>query len=381
MTDRDLRERLDRVPVPEAGAARERAWAVVADAYADRPPARRRPLRPLLGAAAAVLLALAVATAVTPPGLALGRWVRTVLGGVAPPAPRAALGPLPAGRLLVTSAGGAWIVGPDGGRHRLGDYAGATWSPRGLYVAAWRGHQLSAVAPDGRVAWRIAAPGPVADARWSPDGYRVAYRRGAGLAVIAGDGTSPRLLAARAWAAAPAWRPGRPHTLAWVDAGGRVVVADVDSGRTAWRSATPIGPTSELLWSADGRRLLARGKGVARVVDPSSGRVRPLALGAGARVQAAAWAPAGERIALVERRDGVSRLLVIGRQPTADVRLAVSGRLDSIAWSPHGGRLLVHWRDADEWLVVGVAGRERVVAIGRVSARFAGAPTVRGWCC
>jgi RNA polymerase sigma-70 factor (ECF subfamily) len=80
--------------------------------------------------------------------------------------------PLPRGRMLVTSPRGARIVAEDGSRTLLGTCTGAAWAPRGRYVAAWRGADLSAVAPDGRVAWTVRAPGPVA-AAWSPDGYRV----------------------------------------------------------------------------------------------------------------------------------------------------------------------------------------------------------------
>ena len=124
----------------------------------------------------------------------------------------------------------------DGTRLRLGPWTAATWSPRGLYVAAWRGRELSAVAPNGRVAWTIAARGPVRDATWSPDGYRIAYRRDDALAVVAGDGTGARVLAQPVRAVAPAWRPGAPHTLAWVGASGRVEVRDVDTGALVWRS-------------------------------------------------------------------------------------------------------------------------------------------------
>lgn len=375
-----LRDRLEQAEPPDAADAQARAWAVAAGAYAQREVPRRRRLPPAL---VVPLLAVALALAATPPGAAVGRWVRTVLGGVVPPAPRASLGPLPDGRLLVTSAGGAWIVQRDGSRLRLGDYRDATWSPQGRYVAAWHGRQLSAVAPDGRVAWRIAAPGAVADARWSPDGYRIAYRRGAGLAVIAGDGTGPRLLAAHAWPAAPAWRPTEPHTLAWVTRSGRVVVADVDSGRVVWRSRADIGRVRQLLWSADGRRLLAWRPDAARIIDIATERVRRVALAPSARLDGAAWAPRGRRVVLVERRGGISRVLVArpGRPLEHDVRLAVPGRLGSVAWAPDGRRVLVRWLERDEWLLVPTAGAAPPTAIGRVSRRFAGAPVVRGWCC
>ena len=122
---------------------------------------------------------MALVATLTPPGAAVAGWVKRTLGVEAVKPQRVALGPLPGGgRLLVTGAGGTWIVGRDGARVRLGSYAGATWSPRGLFVGAWRGRRLSAVAPDGRVAWSYGTLGAVRDVRWSPDGYRIAYRSG-----------------------------------------------------------------------------------------------------------------------------------------------------------------------------------------------------------
>ena len=55
--------------------------------------------------------------------------------------------------------------------------------------------------------------------------------------------------------AGPAWRPGAPHTLAWVDAEGRVVVRDVDSGAPCGARPAAVGAARALAWSADGQRL------------------------------------------------------------------------------------------------------------------------------
>ena len=212
-----LRDRLEGAPLPDPSGAQARAWALLADAHRERPRAPRvgRRGRVLALALVTVLVAAAVAVAAQPP-----RWVRHVLGSALAPHVHSSLGALPAGRLLVSSAQGTWIVRGDGTRLRLGPWTAATWSPRGLYVAAWRGRELSAVAPNGRVAWTIAARGPVRDATWSPDGYRIAYRRDDALAVVAGDGTGARVLAQPVRPVAPAWRPGAPHTLAWVGASG-----------------------------------------------------------------------------------------------------------------------------------------------------------------
>ena len=376
-----LRDRLESAPLPDASGAEARAWALVADAHSTRRGAARRSRRGrvIALALAGVLVAAAVAVAAEPP-----RWVRHALGDAvrSPPRVRGSLDGLPSGRLLVSSSQGTWIVRGDGTRLRLGPWTAATWSPRGLYVAAWRGRELSAVAPDGRVAWTIAARGAVRDATWSPDGYRIAYRRDDALAVVAGDGTGARVLAQPVRAVAPAWRPGAPHTLAWVGARGRVEVRDVDTGALVWRSPASVGAVRALAWSADGHRLLARGGGRVAVLDVTGDRSWRVRLPRGARVDAAAWAPRGDRIALTLREASVTsvyvtRAALVPRRPV----LTTTGTLRSLAWSPDGGRLLVRWADADQWLLLPTRAHARITAIAGISRRFGGAPTVQGWCC
>jgi WD40 repeat protein len=377
-----LRDALERAPVPDASGAEARAWAVLADAHRGRHRAARwsRRGRVLALALVTVLVAAAVAVAAQPP-----RWVREVLGSARAPAPhaRSSLGPLPAGRLLVSSSRGTWIVRGDGTRRRLGPWTAATWSPRGLYVAAWRGRGLSAVAPDGRIAWTMAARATVRDATWSPDGYRIAYRRDRALAIVAGDGTGARVLAQPVRPAAPAWRPGAPHTLAWVGAGGRVEVRDVDTGALVWRSSASVGAARALAWSADGHRLLARGAHRLVVLDVTGNRVWRVRLPAGAQVSAVAWAPRGDRLALALRARGATAILVTtsARVPRRAV-FATTGTLRSLAWSPDGRRLLVRRAEADQWLLLSPTTADApITAIAGISRRFGSAPTVQGWCC
>jgi hypothetical protein len=374
-----IADALRTAPLPGAEEARTRAWAVLSDAHATRVPVARsrRRGRVIALAFAAVLLCAAVAVAADSP-----RWVRAVLGTVQSPRPvRVSLGSLPAGRLLVSSARGTWIVRGDGTRLRLGPWTAATWSPRGLYIAAWRGRELSAVAPDGRVAWTLAAPAPVRDARWSPDGYRIAYRRASGLAVVAGDGTGPRVLDAHVRPVAPAWRPGEPHTLAWVGARGRVEVRDVDTGGVVWRSAASVGGVRELLWSADGRRLLARGERRLVVLDGHANRAWRIRLPHATTVSSAAWAPRGRRLALALHAGTQSRVVITtSAHLPPHATFAAPGSLTSLAWSPDASRVLVRWRESDQWLLL-PARRGRATAIGAISRRFGGAPAVQGWCC
>ncbi len=413
----DLRARLLDVEVPGAAGARERAFASVAAEFAARPgsaapsaaPRSRPRFRVAPGIAVAVVLGvlmLAVAASATEPGAAVRGFVVRVLGGDTPPAPRARIGPLPPGRMLVTSPRGAWVVADDGTRTLLGAYTGAAWSPRGLYVVAWSGPDVHAVAPDGRVAWTLRTPGRVANATWSPDGYRVAYRRAGGLGLVAGDGTAPRLLAASVAPAGPAWQPGAPHTLAWVDPSGRVVVQNVDTGGVVWRSAGAVGSARALSWSADGALLLIQAADGLRLADVRTRTVERVALPSGDRAVAAAWAPAGRRLAVVARGSSsdLTRVLVApGGTRIADRPVfTTTGRLASPAWSPDGSRVLVRWADADEWLLLSparaasVRGRAGsgfgagaadapaapgIVAISPVAPRFGGTPVVRGWCC
>jgi hypothetical protein len=122
----DLRSVLSDVPVPDAAAARERVWVSVSTEFASarRVGARRRRVRVAPGLALAVLagvLMLAVAAGATQPGAAVRGFVVRVLGGDTAPPPRAKIGPLPTGRMLVTSPRGAWIVADDGSRTLLGD--------------------------------------------------------------------------------------------------------------------------------------------------------------------------------------------------------------------------------------------------------------------
>ena len=132
----DLRARLLDVEVPGAADARERAFASVAAEFAARPgsaapsaaPRPRPRFRVAPGIAVAVVLGvlmLAVAASATEPGAAVRGFVVRVLGGDTPPAPRARIGPLPPGRMLVTLPRGAWVVADDGTRTLLGAYTGA----------------------------------------------------------------------------------------------------------------------------------------------------------------------------------------------------------------------------------------------------------------
>jgi len=385
VNERELR-RLASTPAPGERASADRVWSVVRAAHAEREPApRRRGRLPLaLGLTAAALVVAVVA--LTPPGDAFRGWVHDRIVGA--PHARPALDRLPApGRLLVVARGGAWVVGADGSKRRLGAWRAAGWSPRGLFVVAAAGPRLAALTPVGTVRWSLTRLPRIEDPTWSPSGYRVAYRVGSVLRVVAGDGTGDRAFARGVEPVPAAWRPVPvlAHVLAYVDREGRVVVADVDARRTLWRRRVSA-PVRSLAWSSDGSLLLA------------AGRTDTLFRGDGTRVRAfsgddvsAAFAPAGPALARSRYAASTGRSAIeILRPGQADPRVVFStaGRLGPATWSPDGHWLLVAWPDADQWLFLRLGPRPHVEAVGGLAGEFspgapaqAGFPRVAGWCC
>ena len=277
---------------------------------------------------------------------------------------------LPAdGKLLVQSEQGPWVVRRDGSKRLLGRYDGASWSPRGLFVVAWRDGELVALEPGGKVRWTVVTLGP-ADARWSPSGFRIAYRSGATMRVVAGDGTGDRELIHSVAPLAPAWRPGSGHVVAAADRGGRVLAVDADSGRVLWRSE-PGERARAIEWSADGRRIVVLSAGAVRVLDE-----RGRTLATRSRASAAAFAPRGRRLALVRGNE-----VLIGTQTV----FAGGGVPGDLAWSPDGRWLLVALPDANQWIFVRPDGRQLAISAAVAQQFDPGAtgsgrsPRVSGW--
>lgn len=384
MNEQRLREELRQAPIDDG--ARARALGVVRAAFLEVEQApRRRPWAPAL--AAACVLAVAVAgVAVSEPGDAVARWVREVLG-VGRDGARPALVRVPGGgRLLVTSEGrrGAWVVSADGSRRRLGDYAGASWSPHGRFVVAWRGGELRALEPSGKVRWSLDRRGRIAAARWSRGlGYRVAYVSGRSLRVVAGDGTGDHRHAPAA-PVAPAWRPDGAHVLAYVDRRNHVRVVDVDSRRELWRSRPVEGGASELAWSPDGRRLLVAAPDGWRLLG-ADGLV--LAARPGVPVGDVAWSPGGRRFAMVRRALDGSDVVLVNAAGRSRVLFSGPGRFGRVAFSPDGRRLLVPWPQADQWLFVSPSRGGHVGAVANIGRQFARGsqsgpfPDAVEWCC
>jgi len=369
---------LEQVEIPGEHPARERAWAVVEAAFAERRPAPRRSHLPRVAAIAIALAALAAALA-TPPGRAVIDEIREAVG-----IERAqrALFSLPShGRLLVSSDAGVWVVEEDGSKRLLGNYREASWSPFGRFVVAASENELAALEPDGDVRWTLARPG-VRSPRWAgtETDTRIAYLSGRNLRLVAGDGSEDRLLQQRVAAVPPAWRPGPDLELAFTDPKGRVVLVEADTGRVLWRSNRD-GQVVELEWSSNGRRLVARR---ARATDDVAVYTWKGALYTGFRVTrgtvtAAAARPGSKARAVAIHTSGRSRLFVTGVPRTL---LSGPGVLEDLTWSPDGRWLAVGWPAADQWVFVRADGK-RIRAVSNVSDQFRSRsfPRVEGWCC
>jgi hypothetical protein len=383
VSPRDVRSALLAAPLPDELEAQRRAWGVVKAAYAEREPVPRpRRLRLLVALA---LLAAVVLAALSPPGRAVGDWLRDRVADQEETEP--ALFRLPtSGQLLVVSEAGPWLVRSDGSKRLLGAYDDASFSPSARFVIATRGRRVVALEPDGDPRWSVTRPDPVAHARWAPlPGFRVAYRAGDTLRVVAGDGTGDRLLAEGVAEVAPAWQPVEGRTvLAYADASGRVHVSDAD-GEERW-SADPGAPPTKLVWSSDGRFLLVVTAGARHQLYGQGGRPAGiLRTPPGQSVLDAEFEPGARRVAYsafdAEQGRGV---VVLGKE-----RLQrVEGRVGDLAFSPDGRWLLAGWAEADQLLFLRLPGVQRIVAVDDVRREFDPGspgigefPRIAGWCC
>jgi dipeptidyl aminopeptidase/acylaminoacyl peptidase len=395
VTDQHLQRLLERAGDEGRAQAQVAAWPVVREAFAQEHAAARRPQlrRPVLALAGFAALAAIVALSVTKPGAAVADWVRDhIIGtpGVEKAAP--ALTRLPGGgRMLVNAPGGVWVVNADGSRRLLSGYRGATWSPHGLYVGAWRGHQLFAVEPGGRVHWSLARSGRIHAADWSPDGFRIAYLSGHSLRVVAGDGTGDVQLRARVAHVAPAWKPTGPHLLALAAHSHVVDLVATDARALAWRHRVPQAARA-LAWSADGRLLAVAGRTTVTILDGATGAVRmPIRMPSGFSLGALAFAHRSPRLAVAVRaRSGEARAMAMtlgARAGRVRLLFAGAGRFSQLQWSPDDRWVLLAWPAANQWLFLRSTRVSAVSAVRDIARQFdpgsrgARFPAIADWCC
>lgn len=369
-----MKHELERIEIPGAAEAAERAARVVAAAFAEpRPvPRRRRARGPLVAVAVAAAL---VAAVLSPPGRAVVDQVRRAVGV---DHSRSALFSLPTnGRLLVASDSGVWIAWPDGSRRLLGPYEEASWSPFGRFVVASRDNEIAALESNGSVRWTLARPG-VRFPRWAGTAIdtRIAYLTRSRLHVVAGDGTSDVDLGGLPAAApvAPAWGSGFGFVLAYADRHGRVTSFLTAKGADLWRSAALRSPKT-LEWSSDGEELLVLSPNMVSILSATGGRL--LSVRRAPAAVAVAFRPGTHIVTELRRAGEVSRVTLGGH-----VLFSFAGELRGLTWSPDGRWLLVGSPESDQWVFIRADGR-KIVAVSNISAQFRSQsfPRVDGWCC
>jgi hypothetical protein len=391
-TEERLRSRLREQSLPAEGEAAARSWPVVEAALAERGPALR-PRRVVLRLAlVAALLCVGLVAALTPAGAEVGHWIEDRFADRGEQAGPAFAGLPAGGSVLTISRSGAYAIDADGGAQWLGAFAEAGWSPHGLHVVGANGRRLVAVDATGIVKWTLARQHRVRDPSWSTGlGYAVAYLERRTLRVVAGTGDPSTDRAVRRGAAAvtPEWMPGSDQVLTYATARGAIEMLDVASGRALWRAPSAgSGRPVALAWSRNGRRLVALSSRSVTVLDASGHVLRTIALPAAGRELA--LHPSGRRAAVVVGGAadvgggaGSTRVLDVPLRGASGPRQLFQGGVDGLAWSRDGRRLLLGWRDADEWLLLGPGGRVRRALHG-VSGELGAAggfPSVAGWCC
>lgn len=382
-----VRERIREQPLPGEAEAAARSWPVVEAALAAQTPAprSRRPRRLALRLAlVAAALCVGLVAALTPAGAEVGDWIGDRFADRADPARPAFAGLPPGASVLAISRSGAYAVHADGSR-RLGSFSDAGWSPRGLHVVGVDGRRLVAVDAAGTQKWSVTRPGTVRHPAWSTgDGFFVAYLEAHVLRIVGGNGAGDGALRRHAAPVTPAWRPHAGHVLVYARESGGLEAVDVDAGVTLWHTPADAGPdhAHQLAWSRDGRRLAVLSARVLTLRDAGGRVLRSVALPG--RARQLALHPSGTRAAVVVAGTaGGARVLDVPLTGASRPKQLFQGDVDGLAWSRDGRRLLLAWRDADQWLLVGPDGRVRRALHG-VSAELGAAggfPRLAGWCC
>ncbi len=353
------------VPIPDG--AEERAHRVAMTAYGSfRPtPHRRSYWKPAIAIVAVAALAGVLAS---PPGRSVINSIREAVGVKKA---QHELFSLPsAGRLLVESKSGAWVVDADGSKRLLGSYREASWSPFGRFVVGGRANEVVALDPQGNVHWTLSKPG-VELPRWGGvrANTRIAFVANDGLHVVAGDGTGDRLLVPGATGPF-AWKSRSLAKLAYVT-GSEVRVVNTDSDVLQWRRSRATNePVERIAWSTSGSELLLVSLHHLIVFD-AAGRVVWRDDGASAD---ATFIGDSNRIAVLR----TSGYVIERGLPGVLFRAPGSRNLVS---APDGRWLLVTWPAADQWIFVRANGTHAILAFSGITRQFGGGsfPVVAGW--
>ncbi len=353
------------VPIPPG--AEERAHGVAMAAFASHRPApkRRSYWRPAIALA---VVAAAAGVLASPPGRSVIHAFREAVGVRKA---QKELFSLPApGRLLVNSAGGAWVVQQDGSKRLLGPYREASWSPFGRFVVAVKGDELVTMEPNGNVHWTLTQPG-VRLPQWGglKENTRIAYLARGGFHVVAGDGSGDRLM--NPADTALAWRPGSLSELAYVSAS-ELQLEDTEPGRVQvlWRANLGGSvPVRRIVWSADGTRLLVVSPHGLLVLD---GKGKRISEQRGSFLDGTFVGSTHEVASLSSRGD----IVIVGKQV-----LFHSPGLRQIVSSPDGRWLLLTWPAANQWVFVHVAPPHTIRAYSLITRQFdtGSFPVVAGW--
>jgi hypothetical protein len=375
-----VRDRLREQPLPGEAEAAARTWPVVAAALAERPPLGRRHRAPVRLAIVIALLVLALAITLSP----AGAWIEDRFDSEPHPSPPAFAALPKGGSVLAISRSGAYAISPDGSTQNLGSFRQAGWSPRGKHVVGVNGRRLIAVTPTGIVKWTLAEPHRVSHPAWSTDeGFAVAYLEGTSLRVVAGNGdpVTNRRVRGGAAAVTPAWLPHSDRVLTYATRRGTIETVDVITRATLWRTGATVARPRALAWSRSGRRLVALTARSVVVLDAGGRVLRSVPLPGAA--QELALHPSGRKTAVQVAGGGQMRVLELRLNRTgAAPRELFQGDVDGLAWSQDGRRLLVGWRGAGQWLLLGPGSRIRPLHdVSRELGTPGGFPRVAGWCC
>ena len=245
-----------------------------------------------------------------------GNFVSDVVGIGEEDAKPALRSPPAAGELLVESEQGPWIVREDGSKRLLGDYEEASWSPRGLYVAATDGRELLAVEPDGTCDGRSPRPRDVHDPRWA--GWRHADRLSQRRGPLGGQRRRQRSATDRPQRADRSRRNGAAIGEGQARARRRLSTSlptATDEARSGLSTATPATDSQ----CQDVQPLPRRAR-ENRLGDRS--RRSPPGIDPRRRARRESWSPAVGRARFCSRARPAHRPDLVARRPLAARRLA-----------------------------------------------------------